>query len=166
VFESEPKRVAREVAPPRGIAIKRITLDELERMIERNKKYYMSNINELFNSDRLIKRFERNLCFVAFKDKKMIHRTWVRIRKGRALIHSAKTLEKYRNKGIYTSILSYVLSYLKRRDVKRIYIESFSTNLPARKAILHVGFKEVKRVRLIRCFGINLFKTKDIFYKI
>jgi GNAT superfamily N-acetyltransferase len=162
VFERELDKPINMVSLPYRIVIKRFTLNDLERLIEKDEGYYVSNINRLFNQDKLIKRFKKNRCFVAFKGREMVHRTWVIVRKKEALVHSAKTLEKYRNKGIYIAVLMNILSYLKRRNVKKVYIESFSTNLPAIKAILRVGFKEVKRTKLIRCFGVNLFKPKRI----
>ena len=72
------------------------------------------------------------------------------------------TIPEYRGKGIYPKVLTAIACYLKKMEFKHLFICVEKNNIPSIRGIEKAGFKVIKKIKLIKLFGVQLTKKFDV----
>lgn len=144
-FRSPVRHLPVKVKP--GCEVKRLTL--LDELLP-----YVKLLDLSFGTIKT--RLERgDSCYLAFIDKKAVHRSWVTsapcwVKDAKAIfkplknefyVYDSYTMPRYRSQGAFTSTLIKILTDFQSRD-SLIWIAVRNDNLPSRRAIEKVGFEK------------------------
>ncbi len=81
---------------------------------------------------------------------------WIHLQPGEAYIWDCATLPGFRNLHIYSAILAYVTSELRREGYQRIWIGANQDNLPSQRGIARAGFKAIADVIIARVLAMRM----------
>jgi GNAT superfamily N-acetyltransferase len=108
-------------------------------------------------------------CFAGILDGAIVAYSWlsrgqehigewehsVRLRSDEAYIWDCATLARYRGKGVYSALLSYVITTLRREGVRRAWIGVALHNRASRKGFARAGFRPAIGVFYIRALRFS-----------
>ena len=156
-----------------------IILYKLDKLVPHSSSARVSNVNVnnildilSFQDESYIKIFTnfldlKDTGYYAYLDQRCVHRTWVKskeqiiyihkfykykLKRNEIFIHYCETDNRIRGKGIYPHVLTEII---KNNTKKDILISVTKNNIPSIKGIEKVGFKELKRIKIIVFFGIR-----------
>ena len=115
----------------------------------------------------------RRRCFSAWVEDRIVAYGWVsqtsecigeqerviQIQPREAYIWDCASLEKFRGRGLYSALLSYMIAALRDEGVRRIWIGSSLTNKPSRRGFSNAGFQPALTVVFARLFSIRCLFT-------
>lgn len=111
--------------------------------------------------------------YYAYLNGKVVHRSWVqfgpgiaqcelgvtfRLKPGESYVHYCETHQNARAQGIYTAVLSQIANDM-RAQGQNLFIATVQSNPASIRAIEKAGFRLLRRVQSIICFGVPVLKT-------
>jgi len=128
-----------------------------------------------FQPERYIDIFKNFLAqgdkgYFAYIDNKCIHRSWVKtneqtvyfhwaypykLKRNEVFVHYCETAPQARGKNVYPHVLSTIIEEHRNKDV---LISINNNNIPSKKGVEKVGFRERERIKIIVVLGFKIIK--------
>lgn len=111
--------------------------------------------------------------YYAYLNEAVVHRSWVqfgpgiaqcelgvmfRLEAGDSYVHHSKTYPNARGQGIYMAVLSQI-SHDMRVEGRNVFIATVQSNPASIRGIEKAGFRLLRRVRSIICFGVPVWQA-------
>ena len=122
-------------------SISKMTLDDFEEI----KDTLISDFDDFWNPETLKNELENENSFylVAKQGNTIVGFVGIKTVLDEADIMNIVTKKEFRNKGIATSILSYIIDFAQFSNVKKLTLEVNENNLPAIHLYEKLGFKKI-----------------------
>lgn len=79
----------------------------------------------------------------------------IRMRPGEAYIWDCATLESFRRRGVYSALLTYIVTMLRREGLRRLWIGASTRNHPSLKGFANAGFQPAITILYVRLLSLS-----------
>jgi ribosomal protein S18 acetylase RimI-like enzyme len=86
----------------------------------------------------------------------------LQLQPGEAYIWDCATLPEFRQRGLYSALLVYIVGELREENISRFWIGADLENLPSQKGIARAGFRPVAHLVIERQLGMRMVWAQGV----